>query len=84
MQKWVYRLLVIGVIVYGGYRGVAWIEQMDAARTAQQNEVVRHIAEKKGEQVNQALQHGHAIRTDAIRKQLQQAAPAGDSATFTR
>jgi hypothetical protein len=76
MTRWLFRLALLAAIVYGVKSGVEWIERRDAERWQLQQDAARHIAEQKTAEVQRAVQGGSAVRTDAIRKQLEEAGQA--------
>lgn len=84
MQTWIKRLLILSLVVYGGYRAVEWIERMGEGRHTAQEEMARQVAEKKSEQMQRAISGGNAIRTGALREQVQQATGARDSLAVPR
>jgi hypothetical protein len=76
MTRWLLRLALLALILYGVKSGVEWIERREQERWQLQQDAARHIAEQKAGQVERAVQHGTAVRTDAIRRQLEEAGQA--------
>jgi hypothetical protein len=76
MTKWMLRLAVLALILYGVKSGVEWIERREQERWQLQQDAARHIAEQKAGQIDRAVQSGNAVRTDAIRRQLEEAGQA--------
>jgi hypothetical protein len=73
MTKWLFRLAVLAAIVYGVKSGVEWAERQENERWQLQQDAARHVAEQKAGQIERAVQGGNAVRTDAIRRQLEEA-----------
>jgi hypothetical protein len=76
MIKWLLRFAVLAVIFYGVKSGVEWIERGEQERWQLRQDAARHIAEQKAGQIERAVQGGNAVRTDAIRRQLEDAGQA--------
>jgi hypothetical protein len=76
MTKWLLRLALLASVLYGVKSGVEWIERKEQERWQLQQDAARHIAEEKTRQVERAVQGGNAVRTDAIRRQLEEAGQA--------
>jgi hypothetical protein len=73
MAKWLLRLALLALVLYGVKSGVEWIERREQERWQLQQDAARHVAEQKAGQIERTVQGGNAVRTDAIRRQLEEA-----------
>jgi hypothetical protein len=76
MTRWLLRLALLALALYGVKSGVEWIERREQERWQLQQDAARHVAEQKAGQIERAVQGGNAVRTDAIRRQLEEAGQA--------